>query len=720
MIKRLLVVGLLIFSIGSQSIAKEGMWIPLLLQQYNASDLENAGLKISVSDIYDANKSSMKDAVVLFGGGCTAEIISDQGLLLTNHHCGYGNIQSHSSVEHDYLTDGFWAMEKADELPNEDLSVTFIKGIEDISSIILDGIDLNTLEADRKQLIKSRIDSVKNSVTKTQGYGADIKSFYHGNQYFLFVTETFTDVRLVGAPPSSIGKFGFDTDNWVWPRHTGDFSMFRIYANKENKPANYATENVPYQPAHHFPVSLAGVSENDFSMVFGFPARTNEYLPSTAVEFILKEENPSKIKMRDISLEIINHAMRSSTELNIQYAAKQSGISNSWKKYKGQLLGLEKTNALAKKKALEKEFMDSISLNPEFKKYENVLNAYQIQYEDFKAYSMARSMFIEIYYYGPEILRFSQNFTKLTNPELSEEDRKTEIERVKVLAQKFYKNYNAYVDAELMYHMVPEYLISVTTSLVPPMVYNMFGSNDAVKAEKVTSQIFKNSLFSSKQTLYDFLDKFNDKSYKQITSDPAFVVSSDILKTYLNVVAPQHKLANLKVDSIQRVYMQGLMSVLPNHKNYYPDANSSLRLSYGKVTGSEPVDGMQYKYYTTMKGIAQKRDTSSYEFNVPQKLMNLYEAQDFGQYADSVTNEMHVCYTATNHTTGGNSGSPALNANGELVGLNFDRTWESTMSDIMYDPEICRNIMVDIRYVLFIIDKYAGATHLVNEMDLVK
>ena len=715
--KRLLVLGMMILSIGSVTIAKEGMWIPLLLQQYNASDLENAGLKISISDIYDANKSSMKDAVVLFGGGCTAEIISDQGLLLTNHHCGYGNIQSHSSVEHDYLTNGFWAMSQAEELPNKGLSVMFIKGIEDVSQIVLEGIDLNTPEADRQKLIKTRIDSIKNVIEDTKGLGADIKPFYHGNQYFLFITQTYDDIRLVGAPPSSIGKFGFDTDNWVWPRHTGDFSMFRIYADKDNNPAEYAEDNVPYKPLHHFPVSLAGIAEDDFSMVFGFPARTNEYLPSTAVKFIIEEENPSKIELRDISLAIINESMLSSAELNIQYAAKQSRISNAWKKYKGQIIGLEKTDAIGKKLAVEKEFNAKVNLG--FEQYNDVLTAYEKEFGNQKVYTMARSMFIEIFYYGPEVLRFSQKFALLAKEDVPMEKRKALIEKLKAESEGYFKNYNAAVDQKLMTQMIPAYLVSITTSLVPPLVFNMFGHNDPKKAAKTSGSVYKKSLFTDKERLFDFLDNYSDKSIKKIATDPAFVVAKDITTTYVESVSPNYKKGQLKLDSIQRVYMSGLMEVLPDYKNYYPDANFSLRLSYGKVTGSEPVDGMMYKYYSTMDGIAQKRDTNSYEYNVPQKLMDLYEAKDFGQYADSL-GKMHVCYTATNHTSGGNSGSPALNAKGELVGLNFDRTWESTMSDIMYDPEICRNIMVDVRYVLFIIDKYAGASHLVDEMDLVK
>ena len=717
--KKVLIICLTILSISTVSVAKEGMWIPMLLQQYNATDLENMGLKISVSDIYDANKSSMKDAVVLFGGGCTAEIISDKGLLLTNHHCGYGQIQKHSSVEKDYLTNGFWAMSNAEELPNEGLTAMFIKRIEDVSSIVLEAIDDKTNEARRQAMIKSRIDSIITSIGDSNGLGAQVKPFYYGNQYFLFVTETFTDVRLVGAPPSSIGKYGFDTDNWVWPRHTGDFSMFRIYASKDNQPAEYSADNIPYTPKHHFPVSLAGVKEDDFSMVFGFPARTNEYLPASMVSYIINEENPAKIRMRDISLDIINEAMRSDAELNIQYAAKQSRISNAWKKYKGQIIGLNKTNAVSKKKVLEGEFTELVKGNAEYSKYKNVLPTYNKEFEDFKEYSMARSMFIEVYYYGPEILRFSKKFASLTEEGLTLEDQKAQIEELKKQSEKFYKDYSAVVDIKLFNAMVPEYLGSVTNSLAPSNLVVMFGIENDKLAKKATQNVFDKSIFVSQEKLFKFLDEYDKKSAGKIINDPAYMVASEIVRTYTKMVAENYKNGQLVLEGIQRKYMAGLMEVMPDYKTYYPDANFSLRLSYGKVKGSEPVDGMEYKYFTTMDGVIAKMDTSSYEYDLPQKMFDLYEAKDYGQYADA-DGKLHVCYTATNHTSGGNSGSPALNANGQLVGLNFDRTWESTMSDIMYDPEICRNIMVDVRYVLFVIDKYAGATHLVEEMDLVK
>lgn len=717
--KKLLLIGLSICYLASGAIAKEGMWIPLLLQQYNASDLENMGLKISVSDIYDANKSSMKDAVVLFNGGCTAELISDQGLLLTNHHCGYGQIQSHSSVEHDYLTDGFWAMDQSQELPNPNVSVMFIKEIRDVSDIVLQGIDMKTSEPRRLKLVKTRVDSIINSISDSTGYGAQVKPFYHGNQYFLFVTETFNDVRLVGAPPSSIGKYGFDTDNWIWPRHTGDFSMFRIYADKDNKPAGYSADNVPFKPRHHFPVSLAGVNEDDFSMVFGFPARTNEYLPAVAVDYIISEENPSKIRMRDTSLEIINEAMRSDAKLNIQYAAKQSRISNAWKKYKGQIIGLNTTNAVAKKKALEAEFSALVNDSAELKQYKKVLSTYNKEYEDFKAYSMGRSMFIEIYYYGPEILRFSQRFASLTEEGMTLEDQKAQIEKIRAGFDKYYKDYSAMVDAKLMEAMIPEYLGSVTMSLVSANLLTQFGVDDAKLAKKATEKIFEETIFADSVKLNKFLNDYNEKSANKIASDPAFRVANEIYATYKDRVQENYKNGQLVLNGVQRKYMAGLMEVLPDYKNYYPDANFTLRLSYGKVKGSEPEDGMMYKHYTTMEGVIAKMDTGSYEYDLPMKMYDLYEAKDYGQYADK-DGKLHICYTATNHTSGGNSGSPALNAHGQLVGLNFDRTWESTMSDIMYDPNICRNIMVDIRYVLFVVDKYAGAGHLVEEMDIVK
>ncbi len=701
--------------------AKEGMWIPLLIQHYNESDMVNMGMKITAEDLYAANQPSIKDAICLFGGGCTAELISSQGLLLTNHHCGYGSIQKHSTLENDYLTDGFWAETFEDELPNPGLTATFIVRIEDVSEIVLKGIKDGIPEEKRANIVNDRIDSLVILAKKgDEGYDAVVKPFYFGNQYFLFVTQTFEDIRLVGAPPSSIGKFGFDTDNWMWPRHNADFSLFRIYAGPGNKPAGYSETNMPYKPKRHLTINIGGIEENDFSMVYGFPARTSEYLPSIAVEYIIDDKNPSRISMRDISLEIINDAMRLSKRVNIQYAAKQARISNAWKKWKGQTQGLIKTGAVQKKQALENKFMEKVNLMVDWKaKYGTILTEYEILYDSYMPLDISRDMLIELYYYGPEILRFVQRFKKLEEDELMTESQWKEMtEKLLPGIRAYFKDYDKDVDYNLFKAMMPAYIEHINTNLAPQSVLDMFGQGEKT-TEKVSKQVYANTWFADSNKVKEFLRMDLAKARKALVSDPAFGISNDILKNYENNIKPRHTELSKTLDSLNRIYMEALLEVLPREKNYYPDANGTLRLTYGKVRSYEPVDGIVYKYYTTLDGVMQKRDTNSYEFQVPEKLVKLYESKNYGPYARE-DGKMPVCYIATNHTSGGNSGSPALDANGYLVGLNFDRTWESTMSDIMYDPEICRNIMVDIRYVLFIIDKYARAERLIAEMDIVK
>lgn len=708
---------LAIISYSLTTFAKEGMWIPLLLQQLNESDMHTMGLKISAEDIYSANNPSLKDAVVIFGGGCTGEVISDQGLILTNHHCGYGQIQAHSSVEHDYLTDGFWAMSKEQELPNPGLSVTFIVRIDDVTNAMLEGITPETSEEERAKILAENKKKIGAEATKDSHYEAVIKPFFNGNQFFMYITEKFNDVRLVGAPPSSIGKFGFDTDNWVWPRHTGDFSMFRIYANKDNQPADYAKDNVPYIPKRHLKINMGGVQPNDFTMVYGFPGTTNEYLPSYAVDYVVNKSNPAKIHMRDVSLEIIGKAQASSKKINIQYAAKQSRISNAWKKWIGQSKGLKRFHAIERKQELEAEFTKRASASAATKqKYGNLLTDYKNIYADLNEYSFARDMLIEIFYYGPEILRFSSRFNALieeTNPEKQKEL----VEKLKRSVKGHFKNYHAPTDQALMAAMVPIYLEQVNKDLCPVKASATFLNNPKMDAKTATNKLFEKSVFKSEESILAVLNKWSKSSGKKLAKDPALLLANDILDTYNNKVRAKNSELNYKLERVNRMYMAGLMELMPNYKNYYPDANFTLRLTYGKVEGYEPQDGVVYDHFTTLDGIIQKKDNTTKEFTVPQKLVDLYEAKDYGKYQDK-DGKLHVCFIASNHTTGGNSGSPALDANGNLIGLNFDRTWESTMSDIMFDPEICRNIMVDIRYVLFIVDKFAGAGHLVDEMTL--
>jgi hypothetical protein len=708
--KGLFLLAIVIVSLSTHS--KEGMWIPLLIKQYNEADMINLGMKISAEDLYHANKPSINDAICLFNGGCTAEVISDQGLILTNHHCGYGMIQSHSTMENDLLEHGFWAESFEKELPNKSASVTFIRRIEDISDIVLKDIELDTPEQERVERVQFRIDSIRDTLMKSQEFDIDIKPFYHGNQYFMYFTEKFEDIRLVGAPPSSIGKYGFDTDNWVWPRHNADFSLFRIYASSDNEPAPFDTANRPYRPVHHLKVDLRGVKEGDFSMVYGFPYRTDEYLPSFAVDYLVEKSNPARISMRDKSLSVINKAMRENKMINLQYASKQSRISNAWKKWKGQVWGLKRTDAVDKKLEWEENFARSLAEDPEKQElYGSLLEDYRKTYDEYKPYEMARGMLIEYYYYGPEILRFAQRFKPLLNEELSNEEWASQKDKIARGMVKYFKDYNAGVDAQLMQVMTPQYIKNQDDVMVSSTVKELY--------EDEIHDLFKNSLFASQAGVDKLLAMSRKKAIKKIGNDPAFLVSDDILKNYKNQVQPRYNDLNGSIDSLRRTYMHALMEVMPDAKHYYPDANFSIRVTYGKVEGYNPGDAVEYGYYTTLEGVIQKMDSTSYEYKLPKKLVELYQSRDYGDYTRK-DGSMPVCYIGSNHTSGGNSGSPALNAEGNLVGLNFDRTWETTMSDINYDRGICRNIMVDVRYILFIIDKYAGADHLIEEMEIVK
>jgi len=715
--KRLLTVVLcLAFLPGIQ--AKEGMWIPSLINNVIEGEMKTMGMKLNAEDVYAFNKSSLKDAVVHFGGGCTSELISDKGLLLTNHHCGYGRIQSHSSVEKNYLRDGFWAMSMKDELPNPGLTATIILRIEDVTSKILNGTTAQMSQNEKAVVVRRNMKEVGAQAVKGSAYGYIIRPFYYGNQFYMFITEVFKDVRLVGAPPSSIGKFGFDTDNWVWPRHTGDFSIFRIYANKDNKPADYSEDNKPYTPKHHFPVNLKGANENDFTMVYGFPGRTQEYLSSHMVDHIINKQDPGRIRMRDKSLEIINAGMRADEKTKIQYAAKQSNISNAWKKWRGEVKGLRRLNAIEKKQAMESKFQKMVDSKEKFSNYSSLLGTFEKTYAEFLKLDYARDMFIELFYYGPEIIRFSDRFNKLYKmlevDTFSNEAIEKETEALKRSVEGHFKNYNASMDQDLLASLSAIYFDELSEEQLPSIKATV---EEKYKGDlKAYSDfIFEKSMFDDKETLLAFLEK---PKAKKIAKDPAFSMRTILVNQYFQAIKPSHSVLKARIDSMYSVYMKALMEVLPDEQTYFPDANSTLRLSFGKVEGYEAADGVTYSYYTTLDGIMDKYIPGDYEFDVPEKLVKLYETKDYGKYAKD--GQLRVCFIASNHTTGGNSGSPVLDANGYLIGLNFDRVWEGTMSDIMFDPEKCRNIMVDLNYVLFIVDKFAGAGHLVEEMSIIE
>ena len=697
------------------SFAHEGMWIPSTLAKLVEGNMQDAGLKISAEDIYSINQSSLKDAIVHFGGGCTASIISEEGMILTNHHCGYSQIQAHSSLENDYLKDGFWAMNKSEELQNPNLTATLVVRIEDVTDRILKGA--NGLVGDERQAaIAGVIAAIENEATSGNHYEAKVKPYFYGNEYYMTVTETFRDVRLVGTPPSSIGKFGGDTDNWSWPRHTGDFALFRIYAGSDNAPADYSIDNIPYKPKHSLSVNMDGLQPGDFTMIFGFPGTTEQYLSSYAVEYVTNVENPIQIEMREASLKVIDAAMESSDKLRIQYAAKQSRISNAYKKWIGQNMGLERFHAVKQKQEQEKLFVEAARANSDYAMYADLPAKFESLYTENEQYQLARSFLIEFFYYGPEAVRFSTNFKNLAEKgsSFTDEGMKDEKERLRNVIEGFNKDYDAATDQGVMAALLEIFVEKCPDVLSSPTLNTYMAKYG--NSKNAANAIYKESIMDDQSELLDFLNKSSKKQSKVLSKDPIYKIGDELLAAYNSKVRVGYGNFINQERELMEDYVKATMALFPD-KTYWPDANSTMRLTYGAMEGSEPQDGLEYKAYTTLTGVMQKYIPGDKEFDVPAKLIELEENADYGKYATE--GEMRVCFLGSNHTTGGNSGSPALDGNGHLVGLNFDRTWESTMSDIMFNGEICRNIMVDAKYVLFIVDKFAGAGHLVEEMNLV-
>lgn len=709
---------LVIFSFFSFSIsAGEGMWIPSLLKHFNIDDMHEKGFRLSAEDIYNINNSSIKDAVVIFGGGCTGELISDEGLLITNHHCGYRNIQSHSSVEHNYLKDGFWAEDKSKELANPGLDATFLVRIEDVTDDVLEGVEENMTEDERRSIIEKNTKSIEEKAVEGTDHEAVTKPFYYGNEFYMFVYKTYNDVRLVGAPPSSIGKFGRDTDNWMWPRHTGDFSLFRIYADENNEPAEYSDDNVPYKPKKALDISLKGFGKGDFTMVLGYPGSTQQYLTSHGVELIAETRNPHRIDLRDKKLEVMEKYMEQDEAIKIKYAAKQSGVSNAWKKWQGEIRGLERYNAIEKKQELEDKFVEWVQSSPEYQdKYGGLLENFEQTYTDFQPYALSRDYFIETVYYGIEILRFASNFGNLLG--MKEEDEIEEkTEDLVSSSQKFFKDYVVDIDREISPKLLKAYYENIEERFYPS-VFGEVEEDYNKDFSKYTGDLFDNSIFTDSTEVYNFLKKYSPADSSVILDDPAFRISQSFAKVYEKEIVPKHRTYNVKLDSLSRIYVDALRT-MQDDKIFWPDANFTMRVAYGQVEGYEPRDAVVYHYQTTLDGVIEKNRQEIKDYKIPQKLKELYEAKDYGRYSMD-NGKLPVCFIASNHTSGGNSGSPVLNANGELIGVNFDRNWEGTMSDIMYDPEQCRNISLDIRYALFIIDKFAGASHLIEEMNIVE
>ena len=701
--------------------ADEGMWLPLLLGNKQA-DMQKNGMKISAEDIYSANHSSLKDAVVLFGRGCTGEFVSSQGLLLTNHHCGYSFIVSHSTVEADYLTNGFWAENKSAELPCKGLTVTLLVYMQDVTAEVLKGVE-NVSQAEREKIIERNIGEVAAKATEGTHYEAVIKPFYYGNQYFMYVNEVFRDVRLVGAPPSNIGKFGGDTDNWMWPRHTGDFSVFRVYANKNNEPADYSPENVPYVPKKHLKINLNGVKEGDFTFVFGYPGTTRQFLTSDAVDFVQNYDDPARIKLRTEILDVYNRAMNNSAAQRLRYASEVASVANGWKKWQGEVRGLKRLDTKNKKIEFENNFTEwAASSSERSKLYGGVLPALKKTYAESQQARLAY-IYINEALLASDMMYQVLQVSKLAN--LSKEAK--DMEKINAVAENIYKSLKAGFENDYANHRLVDKEIFVRTMSI---YYNDFAKNhydwlvqDFSKSKKQSvedyfASVYEVSFLTSPKQVEKLLAGYKSKNYKKIESDPAVMLCSRIITAFNEKDGAIINNANAATDSLYRVYVAGIMQ-MDTIKEFYPDANLTLRVAYGNVKSYEPKDGVVYKPYSTIEGIMQKENPEIYDYKVEKKLKQLYSEKDYGRYANE-KGEMPVAFIASNHTTGGNSGSPVLDANGDLIGINFDRNWEGTMSDIMYDPSQCRNISLDIRYCLFIIDKFAGAKHLVDEMTIVK
>ena len=686
--------------------ADEGMWLPSLISQ-RIADMQEKGFRLEAEDIYSINQASLKDAVVLFGRGCTGELISPEGLLLTNHHCGYSQIQQHSSVEHDYLKDGFWAMSREEELPNKGLTVSFLERMEDVTDQILRGYDPAMREAERAELVKKNSQAVIEEATKEgKGLRATVEALYYGNQYFLFLYRQYEDVRLVGAPPSSIGKFGGDTDNWMWPRHTGDFSMFRIYADKENNPAPYSEDNVPYRPKKYFKISLKGVQEGDFTFIYGFPGRTQEYIHSEGVRYIEETGDPHKIHLRTLRLDIMNRHQAQSQKVRIQYSSKNANVSNAWKKWQGEVKGIRKMKTVQTKQEFEKAF-DRWAQGGEF---DGVVGKIAKIYEELEPYQFATDYYAETVR-TVELANFAMSMARLF---AKAEDGTVTFDKAKAdeLASTFYKDWYLPIDKESFIAVMNEYEKNVPAEFKPAYYKDKLEAYGSLEAW--AEDMFTNSLFADPEKV----GSLTETDREAVMSDPATGFFNEFLKWYAADIQPVTARLNQELQLAYRDYMRGQMVYCRTQrvmKDFYPDANLTLRVAYGHIKGYSPADGVYYTPSSTMKGIMEKDNPEIFDYNIPQRLRDIYATKDYGRWADA-TGEVPVCFIATNHTTGGNSGSPVINADGDLIGLNFDRVWEGTMSDIVFDPDICRNISLDVRYVLFTIDKIGEADYLLEEM----
>ncbi len=724
--RRLLLLFLVITISGvTQLFADEGLWLPTVLKKYKIEDIQKAGFKLTAEDIYDINKACLKDAIVGLSRGsqefsffCSGGIISDKGLLITNHHCGLSYVQSLSSLEHNYLKDGYWAKDMSQELYCKELNASVLVKIVDVTEELLKATE-NLNPGEKRNLMNKRGEKIVKRETDGNGYKGRIQSFFGGNQYFLSVYKVFKDVRLVGVPPETIGKFGKDTDNWIWPRHTGDFCVFRIYSDTENNPAVFAQNNKPYKPVDYLKISTKELKENDFTMVLGYPGSTKQYITSHAVEQ-MKEELPIKIKIRTARLDIMNAAMDACPAVKLKYTAKAASVANAWKKWQGELEGIEKYDIVGKKQEFEKKFVEWINSDKKLKsEYGMILPVMKQFYQKYKELDVASTLFDEVTYNGVEIIRFSAMFDRLVSISMrkkaTQKDIDKEIKRLRVEIDKFYPEWDYEVDRKIYASLLKLWQDNLTEQYYPEELKHVLkkykGDYDAYSVNA-----FKKSMFSNKEKVSKFLDSYTKDKYKKVEKDPVFRMSIDMFMLNVQKIYNNKSKLRSQVAPFHTLYIKAIKD-MGDDKNCYPDANATFRVSYGNIKGYMEKDGVYHTCTTSFDGLIEKSKIGNHDYKIPEKLLDIYNKKDYGRYA--VNGSVPVCFIANNHTTGGNSGSPVLNAEGQLIGINFDRAWKGVFSDFYYTPEICRNISLDIRFVLFLIDKYAGAQNIIDELTLI-
>jgi hypothetical protein len=705
---------------GFAAVPDEGMWLPMFIERLNYVDMQKMGLHLTADEIYSVNHSSLKDAIVSLGFFCTAEVVSNEGLIFTNHHCGYESIQAHSTVDHDYLTDGFWAMSKKEELSNADLTASFLVRMEDVTDKVLGSVTDDMDEATRASKIEEASSKLEKVASEKGKYEASVKGFFDGNEYYMFVYQTYKDVRLVGAPPSAVGKYGGDTDNWMWPRHTGDFSIFRIYTAPDGTPAEYSDKNIPLKPKYSLPISLKGVKKDDFAMVWGYPGRTDRFLTSYGVKLAIDQSNPYTVKIRDKKLAIIKEFMDASPTIKIQYAAKYAESSNYWKYFIGQTKGLKRLKVYEKKQEQEAAFTAWVNEDKTRKlKYDSALIYLSTGYDEMKKYNLPMKFLEEAAFQGPEFIYYAYGafdlYSKLKKDPAGKTDGvKAAAVAFKEKAVEFYKNYNKAIDQKLCSELLKMYYEDVPKDQHPSVFADYVVKKYGGDFDKFAAAVFGKSVFVDSAKMYAFLAK---PSFKVIDKDMGWITMRSMIKSYLDVYANLKGIEE-KINKGDRLYVAGLKEMYPD-KKFYPNANSTMRMSYGKVEDYYPADAVHYDYYTTLDGVMEKEDSTNDEFIVPKKLKELYKKKDYGKYANA-DGKLDVCFLATLDISGGNSGSPVINGDGQLIGLAFDGNWEAMSGDIAYETDVQRTICVDIRYVLFMIDKYAGAKNIVDELTIVQ